>query len=248
LPFDGAFDFGKAETGGNDICITLDDGETIVPFWTESWNFPAGIGSVWMRPPLITTGDAQFYLYYGRPGAPSYSNGISTFEAYDGFESYSSGDSPEIMNPNPGEWTRYAGNPVLVEGPSGSWDDHGATFASVIYDSLAMEFRMYYHGFSYTGVHQIGLATSPDGMNWTKYPGNPIMTPGPASWDGQSVRVPMVWKEGLTDYRMIYTGNGSGGMRVGYATSSDGISWTKHPANPVFNDPTWAAGQTENWE
>jgi len=46
---------------------------------------------------------------------------------------------------------------------------------------------------------------------------------------------------------MIYTGAGSGGMQVGYATSADGIGWTKHPANPVFNDPTWASGQTENW-
>jgi hypothetical protein len=57
----------------------------------------------------------------------------------------------------------------------------------------------------------------------------------------------MVWKEGLTDYRMIYSGVGSGGMQVGYATSADGIFWTKHPSNPVFNDPTWAAGETENW-
>jgi hypothetical protein len=36
-------------------------------------------------------------------------------------------------------------------------------------------------------------------------------------------------------------------MQVGYATSADGISWTKHPSNPVFNDPVWATGATENW-
>ena len=36
-------------------------------------------------------------------------------------------------------------------------------------------------------------------------------------------------------------------MQVGYATSTDGISWTKHASNPVFNDPTWATGATENW-
>ena len=37
-------------------------------------------------------------------------------------------------------------------------------------------------------------------MNWTKYGGNPVMTPGPAASNSQSVRVPMVWKEGPTDY------------------------------------------------
>jgi uncharacterized repeat protein (TIGR01451 family) len=57
----------------------------------------------------------------------------------------------------------------------------------------------------------------------------------------------MVWKEGPNDYRMIYTGSGVGGLQVGYATSSDGISWTKYAGNPVFNDPTWANGNTENW-
>ena len=105
---------------------------------------------------------------------------------------------------------------------------------------------MYYHGFS-GSTHQIGLATSPDGLNWSKYPGNPVLSPGPGSWDANQVRVPMVWKEGLTDYRMIYTGAGSGGMQIGYATSTDGITWTKHASNPVFNDPTWATGATENW-
>jgi len=57
----------------------------------------------------------------------------------------------------------------------------------------------------------------------------------------------MVWKEGTNDYRMIYTGRGSVTGQIGYATSTDGINWTKHPSNPVFNDPTWAHNQTQNW-
>ena len=195
---------------------------------------------------LLSGRDTKLYLYYGKPTAVSTANGVAAFSIFDGFEDYAVGAVPSRGNLNPGEWTRYAGNPILSPGASGAWDDHGATFASVIYDSLARAFRMYYHGFSYTGVHQIGLATSPDGMNWTKYAGT-IVTPGPGAWDGQSVRVPMVWKEGPTNYRMIYTGSGSGGLQVGYATSTDGIHWTKSPSNPVFNDPTWAHGATESW-
>ena len=56
----------------------------------------------------------------------------------------------------------------------------------------------------------------------------------------------MVWKEGPNDYHMIYTGY-NGSYQVGYAYSSDGINWTKHASNPVFNDPTWAHDETENW-
>jgi len=53
-------------------------------------------------------------------------------------------------------------------------------------------------------------------------------------------------KEGPDDYRMIYTGRGTVAGQVGYATSTDGINWTKNANNPVFNDPTWSNNQTQN--
>ena len=246
LKIDGGFDFGKTRGDGGDIRFSLPDGTTLLPFWIENWNVTNETGCLWINMPFLTDDDTLVYMYYGNPAEVTTADPIQTFETYDGFEEYALGGTPGGVAVNPGEWTRYAGNPLLTEGSSGSWDDHGATFSSVIYDSLAGEFRMYYHGFS-GGTHQIGLATSPDGLNWTKFAGNPVFTPGPSAWDNGSVRVPMVWKEGLTDYRMIYTGSGSGGMQVGYATSTDGISWTKHPSNPVFNDPVWATGATENW-
>ncbi|MFO7610309.1 MAG: DUF2341 domain-containing protein [Candidatus Krumholzibacteriia bacterium] len=235
---DGSFDFGLAAADGSDLRVCAADGVTELPFWIESFEPAQGLASLHVAvPDLPAGGSASIYVYYGKDGAAPAGDATAVFTAYDGFE------APIVTNA--GEWARYPGNPVLTEGAPGSWDDHGATFASVIWDSAAVEFRMYYHGFS-GGTHQIGLATSADGVNWTKHAGNPIMTPGPAAWDGNSVRVPMVWKEGA-DYHMIYTGAGSGGMQVGYATSSDGIAWTKNPANPVFNDPTWASGETENW-
>ena len=55
-------------------------------------------------------------------------------------------DSPVEIS---GEWTRYHGNPVLKSGPLGSWDSQMSTFASVIYDSLYGDYRMYYHGADY---------------------------------------------------------------------------------------------------
>jgi len=247
VDLDGSFDFGRANADGSDLRVTAGDETTLVPFWIEKWDSAAMAASIWVQVPSLPVEGTTVYLYYGNSVATSTSDGGATFDSYDGFENHAVGSTPVSAAVNPGQWARSPANPVLAEGPPGSWDDHGATFASVIRDERVGEFRMYYHGFSFNGVHQIGMATSLDGENWTKYPGNPVMTPGPGAWDGQSVRVPMVWKEGANDYRMIYTGNGSGGMQVGYATSSDGITWTKHPGNPVFNDPTWANGETENW-
>ena len=203
-----------------------------------------GVGRHSRLPPA----GATVYFYYGNAGAAAAGDGSVVFPTfYDGFEGIEVGGIPGSGMVNPGEWTRRPGNPMLAPGPAGAWDDHGATYASVIQDETAGEYRMYLHGFSDTQVHQIGLAVS-DSLDgpWIRLPA-PVLTPGPAAWDGQSVRVPMVWKEGPADYRMIYTGQGSGGMQVGYATSTDGLAWTRHPGNPVFNDPIWATGETQNW-
>ena len=243
---DSSFDFSKAKNDGSDLRVTNTDGETLIPFWIETWNPAQSIASIWARVPSLPPGGTTIYLYYGNSTASSVSNGEATFDAYDGFESYIVGYPPGAGMTNPGEWSRYSGNPLITEGPPGAWDDHGATFASVIWDDRTNEFRMFYHGFSFSGVHQIGLASSTDGLHWTKSSRNPILTPTPGAWDSQQVRVPMVWKEGINDYRMIYTGVGGGVTQAGYAYSSDGVNWTKYPT-PVFNDPNWAHDQTENW-
>lgn len=237
VPLGAGFDFTKAADDGGDVRITSSDGLTLLDHWIDVWDPVAEVASIWIRLPVLPSAGAVVQVYYGNDGAASVADGHATFAAYDGFE------GRDALNP--GEWARHPGNPLLEIGPPGSWDDHGATFASVIWDDATAEFRMYYHGFSGT-VHQIGLATSPNGLDWTKYPGNPIMTPTPGAWDANSVRVPMVWKENGA-YHMMYTGLGSGGYQIGYAVSSNGISWNKHPGNPVFNDPTWAHGETENW-
>ncbi|MBK9097325.1 MAG: DUF2341 domain-containing protein [bacterium] len=240
------FDFAHAQSDGSDLRIADSDEETPLPFWIESWNSTNEFAVVWVKVPSIPIAGSTIYLYYGNITAPNISDGMNTFHSYDGFESYTLGTVPSSNAVNPGEWDRHIGNPILIPGASGSWDAQGATFASVIYDERVGEFRMYYHG--YNSLHQVGLATSSDGINWTKYSGNPIVAVGSSgSWDATGVRVPMVWKEGTNDYRMIYTGSGTASGQIGYATSADGINWTKYAGNPVFNDPTWAHNQTENW-
>ncbi len=76
----------------------------------------------------------------------------------------------------------------------------------------------------------INLATSADGVNWTRYPYNPIISPD-QYWEGNSVRYPSIIEEN-NSFQMVY-GNGAQNA-VGMAYSSDGINWNKDHANPFF--------------
>jgi predicted GH43/DUF377 family glycosyl hydrolase len=71
--------------------------------------------------------------------------------------------------------------------------------------------------------------------DWKKVGGRPVLPVGPrGSWDGFEVTAPTVIKQDGV-YKMWYTGcsgiqeQGRVVYRIGYATSSDGINWQKHP-------------------
>ena len=59
-------------------------------------------------------------------------------------------------------------------------------------------------------------------------------------WEKVAVMVPdVMWDQQRQIYRMWYSGGGQYEPdAIGYATSPDGLHWTKHPANPVMRpDP-----------
>jgi len=129
-------------------------------------------------------------------------------------------------------WNAYGR--VLQKGAPDSWE---ATLGrpSVILDGVT--YKMWYHGYSpIQQFARIGYATSSDGISWTKYSGNPVLTPGSnGGWDDWNVHSPSVLKDGFT-YKMWYGGQNYqySPERIGYATSPDGISWTKYSGNPVL--------------
>jgi beta-1,2-mannobiose phosphorylase / 1,2-beta-oligomannan phosphorylase len=100
------------------------------------------------------------------------------------------------------------------------------------------EYHMWYTG--QTKDHSyIGYATSRDGKTWRRMSDEPLLAPQ-EPWEKVAVMCPHVlWDEQRRLYRMWY----SGGSQyepdaVGYATSTDGLHWTKHPENPVLRaDP-----------
>jgi len=123
----------------------------------------------------------------------------------------------------------------------GDWDGGRIRYPAVITDGGT--YKMWYVGIDLNGVGRIGYATSPDGITWTKSISNPVLDVGAqGEWDAAELETPFVIKEGPTSYKMWYSGCDADGIwHIGYATSSDGINWVKHPSNPVL-DP----GQ-DNW-
>jgi len=67
---------------------------------------------------------------------------------------------------------------------------------------------------------------------WVKFPGNPVLGPG-TGWEADWVDSPSVLYENGV-YKMWYQGCVGTHCDIGYATSTDGVSWTRSPSNPVL--------------
>ena len=133
---------------------------------------------------------------------------------------------------------------VLDMGQTGEWDVGAVREPTVIKDGSA--YKMWYCGWSTFPNMEIGYATSPDGINWTKQ--GKVLQVTATQWDDVSLYAPEVIKDGST-YHMWYSG-GDGGddhtWLTGHATSTDGINWTKDPGNPVLiEEQTWETCGTE---
>ena len=134
-------------------------------------------------------------------------------------------------------WTRYSENPVFETGPVGSFD-HGVVMPATVFRHHGL-YHMWYSADGEPTVFSrgtIGYATSVDGLSWVRH-SSPVLEPGPSDWDSYIVYGPAVVFDG-SSYHMWYTGiRGYGtwftGVQIGYATSTDGISWTKDPGNPI---------------
>lgn len=92
---------------------------------------------------------------------------------------------------------------------------------------------------------KINLYTSADGVSFTLNTAGVVTLGGVGTWDATAFGNPWVWKEGASDWRMLYeakTSVGGGIWKVGYATSSDGTTWTKHASNPVVSSAGMRGG------
>ena len=73
-----------------------------------------------------------------------------------------------------GPWEKYHDNPIVSPGDWGAWDDGGYSEAGVRYNDGV--FHLFYGGTKTWKLESIGYAYSFDGFDFTKYPGNPVIT------------------------------------------------------------------------
>ncbi len=105
-------------------------------------------------------------------------------------------------------WSRQnSGNPVLAGGAPGAWDQISQRATSALtYGSV---YQIWYSNFR-PSPYNIGYATSTDGgINWSTYPGNPILTPTTGEWDAGYLIFPIVLRDPNGRYTMYYTGGNS---------------------------------------
>jgi len=158
--------------------------------------------------------------------------------------------------PLPGEWTERG--TVVPKGSNGSWDDTDVRMGTVIVfrDSLFL----YYVGADHqrpdgdAGNMAIGLAKSADGVNFTKYSGNPVITFRPTGDAEECPEFPQAAVLNDGTIRMYWGGNTSigGGMvrcDIYLSTSSDGIHWSSgtkvidyHDIGSGGGDEIWPIG------
>jgi hypothetical protein len=137
----------------------------------------------------------------------------------------------------------------VFQGSSGEWDSLAVETVSVIVDTnapVSKRFKMWYVGTNDPNqilYHSMGYAYSSDGINWTKSSVNPVITAETTSTgiDVMGFEGPSVVYDGSV-YHMWYTCipiyNNSlywdGWINIAYASSVDGINWTKKTDEPAF--------------
>ena len=135
------------------------------------------------------------------------------------------------ISPDGISWYQYAKNPVFNGGPSSALDTQPRA-PRVIYDGA--QYRMYYM-FQSGNSFGVGLATSPDGLAWHRYPDstttNPSLFTSQTAWfdiSYDSAKYTMWFSRGWPD------SNGGSLSGIGQATSVDGIHWTEYAGNPIL--------------
>jgi predicted GH43/DUF377 family glycosyl hydrolase len=134
-------------------------------------------------------------------------------------------------------WTKYPGNPVLEVGTGDAWDRNGVAGCSVLL--AGGQYTLWYSGRD-GNTWRVGRATSFDGLTWTKHPA-PVIDVGPeGEWDGRHVLAGCVLQGASGVFQQWYVGHDGSNKRIGFATSADGIEWSKHPAPIVDIGPPGA--------
>jgi predicted GH43/DUF377 family glycosyl hydrolase len=176
---------------------------------------PDDFASLYINYPFVMK-DAGGYKMYYTGGTGGWQDRIGLATSSNGFQ-----------------WQKYNGNPILPLGPPGAWDSYYVGMPDVIL--VGQTYYMWYHGKSPDLTGSIGLATSTDGLVWTKHPANPVLGKGAlGQWDGFGVGGPNVSIVNGIFYMAYGGASTTSDGKIGIATSLDGVTWQKYSGNPVL--------------
>ena len=165
--------------------------------------------------PMVLYNGSGYMMYFRASASNIYTRSIGVAFSFDGVH-----------------WTQYADNPVLKPGPD-FYDSRWLYQADVV--RLNGTYYMWYVGQSpvpknypnnstaYFYYEAIDLATSPDGIHWTKYPGNPVFIGAPDEVPQRLTGVGHPDVLVVNGTLVMLYGDGYG---IRYAVSHDGTHWT----------------------
>ena len=182
--------------------------------------------------PCVLKVDHEWWMWYnGRP-ADSFTGEIGLATSPDGLT-----------------WTKTnGGEPIFHHGPPGAPDSTKVDHPAVVRfdDRFHMWFTMGDEDSSYT----IGYATSSNGRDWSRQNGGqPVLGVGAkGKFDDQVVLHPAVVRDNAGKLHLWYMGSGpQEGFRLGYATSDDGVRWTRENGGDPILEPEMLDDVTEEY-
>jgi len=135
-------------------------------------------------------------------------------------------------------------NPILTPGEPGSWDELFVSAPQVVF--FKNTFYLFYMGGNEAGQMAVGLATSYDGFNFTKFTGNPLLAPDGTGFDAFTLGPGIVLKDDTT-WVMYYNGQELAGYAPG---ASVGRATAKQLTGPWIrnNTPVLTSGKKGEWD
>lgn len=131
-----------------------------------------------------------------------------------------------------------AANPVL-ELDDGAWDGDTIMLPSVAPHDDG--YLMLYGGRG--EEYEIGAATSPDGLEWTRTSAAPVMGAGFANdWGQDAINAPSLLQQD-GDYLAWFHASTDEAIAIGLAHSADGLTWELSSDTPVLE-----AGTGDDWD
>ncbi len=133
---------------------------------------------------------------------------------------------------------------AISQGNSPFWDGRIASFPGIWKDGSTW-YLVYEGAGSSSWPGDIGLATSTDGITFTKSANNPILQHNTSGWESANIGTPSLYKENGVWYLLYHGFNGTD-CQIGVASGTSLTSLTKYSGNPILptSSSGWDSGTT----